>query len=124
MAVVGLGIDLCSIDRIKRIVGGPRGNRFVNRVFTEAEQVYCRGRADSESSFAARFAAKEALMKALGTPPGIRWREMEVSRGDGSLSFRLFGAAKAEVQKRGVRILLALSHDAGVAAAVVVLEAK
>src|SRR5262249_22813570 len=78
MAVVGLGMDLCSVERIARVLAGPNGERFRERVYTEAEAATCEGRGDAATAYAARFAAKEALVKALGAPPGIRWRDMEV----------------------------------------------
>lgn len=122
MAVVGLGMDVCSIERIREILAGPRAERFVARVYTESEQALCRARADAASAFAARFAAKEALVKALGAPPGVRWRDMEVVRESGAPTFRLSGVAADEVAKRKATVLLAITHDAGVAAATVILE--
>lgn len=124
MAVVGLGIDICSVDRIRRILEGPRAERFVARVYTDAEQALCRGRSDAAGAYAARFAAKEALVKALGAPPGIRWRDMEVTRAGGAPSFNLSGQARAEVDRRNVSLLLSITHDAGIAAAAVVLEER
>ena len=122
MPVVGLGIDVCSIDRIQRILDGPRGEKFVQRVYTEAERALCSSRQDAAAAFAARFAAKEALLKALGAPSGIRWREIEVVRGDGVPKLRLSGAAEEELRRRGALAFLSLTHDAGVAAATVILE--
>ena len=78
MPVVGLGMDICSIDRIQRILDGPRAEKFLERVYTEAERALCSSRQDAAAAFAARFAAKEALLKALGAPSGVRWREIEV----------------------------------------------
>ncbi|MHB8876115.1 MAG: holo-ACP synthase [Myxococcaceae bacterium] len=124
MAVLGLGMDVCSIERIRKILAGPNGQRFVERVYTPPEQALCSSRADSAPSYAARFAAKEALVKALGAPPGIRWRDMEVTRGEGAPSFKLSGVAGAEVARRGARVLLALTHDAGVAAATVIIQGE
>lgn len=122
MAVVGLGLDVCSVERLRKILEGPRGDRFIDRVFTEAEQALCRGRADAAAAFAGRFAAKEALVKALGAPKGVRWLDMEITRGDGPPFFKLGGVAEAELKKRGCTALLSLTHDAGVAAAVVILQ--
>src|SRR5215471_257848 len=96
MPVVGLGIDVCSIDRIQRILDGPRGEKFVQRVFTEAERALCSSRQDA----AAAFAAKEALLKALGAPSGVRWREIEVVRTNGVPELRLSGAAEEELRRR------------------------
>lgn len=122
MAVVGLGMDICSVERIKRILEGPRAQRFIDRVYTEAEQALCKARADSASAYAARFAAKEAFVKALGAPAGIRWKDMEVTRSSGAPRFILSGVAKELVERRGQSVWLALTHDAGVAAATVIVE--
>lgn len=122
MAIAGVGLDVCGVERIQRILAGPRADRFLERVFTAAERELCRGRADAASAFAARFAAKEALVKALGAPPGLRWQQMEIVRGAGAPLFRLSGAAAEEVRRRGVRVHLSMTHDAGIAAATVVLE--
>src|SRR4051794_23714912 len=117
MAILGLGMDVCSVERIRALVGGPRGERFLARVFTPAERTLCSARADFASAYAARFAAKEALVKALGAPPGIRWQDMEVTRTNGAPTFVLSGVALQEVGRRKCRAFLALTHDAGVAAA-------
>lgn len=122
MAVVGLGLDICSIERMQRILAGPRAARFLERVYTDAERALCSGRADAASAYAARFAAKEALVKALGAPPGIRWRDMEVVRQGGAPGFTLSGVARQVMAERRLSALLSLTHDAGVAAATVVLQ--
>jgi len=122
MALAGLGLDICSVERIRKIVDGPRGRRFVERVYTQAEQELCSRRADAAAAYAARFAAKEALAKALGAPAGLRWTDMEVVRDGGAPRFKLSGQVRAEVERRGVSVFLALTHDAGVAAAAVVLD--
>lgn len=123
MPIVGLGLDVCSVARIQRILEGPRRERFLARVFTPAERELCFARADAASAFAARFAAKEALVKALGAPPGLRWLDMEVVRQQGAPFFHLEGVAKEALQQKKASAWLALTHDAGVAAATVVLEA-
>ena len=74
---------------------------------------------DAASAYAARFAAKEALVKALGAPPGIRWKDMEITRASGAPGFLLSGVAKDEVERRNATLLLTITHDAGVAAAAV-----
>lgn len=124
MSVLGLGMDVCSVERIRQILAGPRGARFLQRVFSPAEQERCGSRADFASAYAARFAAKEALVKALGAPPGLRWLDMEVSRSSAAPFFVLQGVALREVQRRNADVLLALTHDAGVAAATVVLQRR
>ena len=124
MAIVGLGMDICSVERIQRILQGPRAQRFLERVYTDAERALCSQRADSASAYAARFAAKEALVKALGAPPGIRWRDMEVVRGSGMPRFALSGVAREVMEQRRVDALLTMTHDAGVAAATVILQER
>src|SRR5215475_69447 len=123
MAVVGLGMDVCAVERIARVLKSELGEGFRERVYTDAEQKTCEERTDAATAYAARFAAKEALVKALGAPPGLRWRDMEVVKAsNGAPGFTLTGVAFREVAARGVRVLLALTHDAGVAAATVVLD--
>ncbi len=124
MGIVGLGLDICSVERIQRVLKGPRAEKFLERVYTDAERALCGARADAASAYAARFAAKEALVKALGAPPGIRWRDMEVVRDSGAPRFALSGVAREVMEARGVEAFLALTHDAGVAAATVVLQEK
>jgi holo-[acyl-carrier protein] synthase len=124
MAIVGLGMDICSVERIRRILEGPRAQRFLERVYTDAERALCGARSDAASAYAARFAAKEALVKALGAPPGIRWRDMEVVRSSGMPGFVLTGVAREVVEQRRVDALLTMTHDAGVAAATVILQER
>lgn len=124
MAVAGLGLDVCSIDRMKRLIEGPRGQRFIERVYSLAERDACAKRADPAAAYAARFAAKEALIKALGAPEGLRWQDMEVVRDGGAPAFQLSGQAQTEVQRRGAAVHLSITHDAGVAAAVVLLDER
>lgn len=124
MGIAGLGLDICSVERIQRILQGPRAQKFLERVYTDAERALCGARADSASAYAARFAAKEALVKALGAPPGIAWKDMEVVRGSGAPRFVLTGVAREVMEARGLEAFLALTHDAGVAAATVVLQEK
>lgn len=124
--LLGLGIDVVEIARIQRILDGPpgRAERFLARCFTAAERAYCdRGR-DRAARHAARFAAKEATSKALGVPAGIAWTDVEVVRGEGGAPrLELRGTAAERARALGVaRTLLSLSHDGGIAAAVVALE--
>ncbi|MFN0064422.1 MAG: holo-ACP synthase [Myxococcaceae bacterium] len=123
MALLGLGMDVCSVERMRKILEGPRAARFLERVYTPAERAVCDARADAASAYAARFAAKEALVKALGAPPGLRWQDIEVARVSGAPpTFTLSGVAAASVSRLKARAWLALTHDGGVAAATVVLE--
>ncbi len=123
--IVGFGMDVVEIARIARLLDGPapRADRFLARCFTAAERAYCDARVDRAGRYAARFAAKEAAVKALGAPAGLRWTDLEVSRADGAPALALRGAAAAAASGLGVgRVLLTISHDAGVAAAAVILE--
>ncbi len=123
--IVGLGMDVVEIARIQRILDGPaeRAERFLARCFTRAERSYCGGARDRAARYAARFAAKEAASKALGAPAGIRWHDVEVVRSEGAPSIALRGVAAEAAARRGVaRALVTLTHDAGVAAATVLLE--
>jgi holo-[acyl-carrier protein] synthase len=123
--VVGLGMDVVEVARVARILAGPpeRVRRFLARCFTPAERTYCDGARDRATRYAARFAAKEAASKALGAPEGIRFLDVEVARGQGAPSLRLGGVAAETARALGVeRVLVTLTHDAGVAAATVVLE--
>ena len=121
----GLGMDVVEVGRIARLLDGPPGvaGRFLARVFTAGEQADCAGRHGRAASLAARFAAKEAAVKALGAPPGVRWTDVEVVRGEGPPRLVLAGVARAAAAARGVTgTHLTLTHDAGVAAATVILE--
>ena len=124
--LVGTGIDVVEIDRIASSIER-FGDRFLARVFTQEEIVYCRAkRRTAAESFAARFAAKEAGAKALGTgiQHGVTWTEIEVRRLPGhrpTLNFS--GRALQMAERLGVRhISLSLTHDRGVAIAAVHLE--
>jgi holo-[acyl-carrier protein] synthase len=121
--IAGVGIDLAPVARIAALL--PKyGGRFERRVFTDAERDYCRARANPAEHFAARFAAKEATLKALGVPAGLSWHEMEVISAGGRPELSLTGeAARAAGRVGARRFHLSLTHAGGVAAAVVVLEA-
>jgi holo-[acyl-carrier protein] synthase len=125
--ILGIGMDLVEIARLERLLGGrtARADRFLGRCFTPAERAYCDARADRAGRYAARFAAKEAAAKALGAPPGLRWRDLEVRRAGAAPELRLHGPAAAAAAQLGVeRVHLTLTHDGGVAAATVVLEGR
>ena len=123
--IVGVGLDVVEIARIRRLLERWR-ERFLDRVFTPDEQAYALARHDPAEHLAARFAAKEAALKALGTglSLGVRWREMEVRRARGQRpTLVLSGRAAAIGEARGVRRLhLSLTHDAGLALAHVLAE--
>jgi holo-[acyl-carrier protein] synthase len=122
MAIVGTGVDIVDLARFERALG--RTPALRNRLFADAEQTPG-GRALSLRSLAARFAAKEAFMKAVGESTGIRWHDMRVvADGHGNPSLQLGGAAAGLASDRGVTsVHLSMSHDAGVAIAQVILEA-
>lgn len=120
--VVRLGMDLVHIARIDESLRD-FGQRFLARQFTDDEIAYaCAVPAQQAERLAARFAAKEACIKALGLhDAGVNWRDMEVVRAaDGSCTLALRGAAQAAAQAQGItRVLVSLSHDGDYAAAVV-----
>lgn len=116
MAVIGVGIDVVDIERFG--VSLSRTPGLSARLFTSAEA------SRPLASLAARFAAKEALAKALGAPVGMSWHDAEVvSESSGRPLFEMRGSVRARADELGVAsVHLSLSHDAGVASAVVVLE--
>ena len=124
--IVGLGIDVAEIGRIARMLEGPAGRaeRFLERCFTPAERSFCEAKRDRATRYAARFAAKEAAVKAQGAPRGVSWQHLEVTRVEGRApALALSGRAASAARRLGVtRTHLTLTHDGGVAAAVVVLE--
>jgi holo-[acyl-carrier protein] synthase len=118
----GVGVDLCPVSRVARILERHPG-RFEERVFTPAERAYCGPRAVPAQHFAARFAAKEAALKALGAPAGVGWHDLEVVADGGAPRLALHGPAAAAATAQGVRRAhLSLSHAGDMAVAVVVLE--
>lgn len=123
--IVAIGIDLVEISRIEEVFAR-RGDRFRVRVFTEAEISYCERRASKLASYAARFAAKEAAMKALGTgwSEGVGWMDVEVvSEQNGAPILRLHGRALERMVEIGARkALVSLTHSGNLAIAQVLLE--
>ena len=124
--IVGTGSDLIEIGRVRQSMER-FGERFLNRVFTPAEVAYCRRKVhNAEESFAARFAAKEAGAKALGTgiAKGVAWTEIEVRRQPGQRpTIHFTGRAAERARAMGVqRAHVTLSHSRDIAMAVVVLE--
>jgi holo-[acyl-carrier protein] synthase len=122
--VVGLGIDVASVARVARALERFE-DRFCERILTAGEREDLAARwADRALAVAGRFAAKEAASKALGGPPDVGWHDLEVRRGArGQPVLELRGPAAQHARQLGVsRCLLSITHDAGVAAAVVLLE--
>jgi holo-[acyl-carrier protein] synthase len=116
--IIGVGIDVVDVARFGASL--ERTPRLRARLFTDAEQGL------PLASLAARFAAKEALAKALGAPVGLQWRDAEVHRdADGRPHLRMSGTVAARAEALGARSThVSLSHDAGIASAVVVLEGE
>ena len=123
--IVGTGIDIAEVPRIREAIER-HGERFLQRIFTEDEIKYCDSKANRMERYAARFAAKEAAMKALGTGwnYGVRWRDCEVTRLPGGRPTIAFHGKAAEfAAKLGAKhAALSLSHTADQAIAQVILE--
>jgi len=124
--IIGTGIDVCEVDRIQKAMCSSHGRRLKERVFTGLEIAYAESKANRWERFAARFAAKEAGMKALGTGwrGGLGWRDLEVANlPSGRPTLRLHRKAAEIAEKMGVRnISLSITHTAQQAVAVVILE--
>ena len=123
MIIVAVGLDATDIPRIDDTLRR-FGDRFLRRVFTEGEISYCMRRPNPAPHLAARFAAKEAGMKALGTGRslGVLWREIEVVRHDGPPQLQFHGTAAARLASLGAtRALLSLTHAETLALAQVML---
>src|SRR3989475_10471989 len=123
--IVGTGIDIAEVPRVAAAIT-PFGNRFLQRIYTEGEIRYCESKANRMERYAARFAAKEAAMKALGTGwnHGVRWRDVEVCRQPGGRPTIVFHGKAAECAARlgATHVALSLSHTAEQAIAQVILE--
>lgn len=114
--IVGIGIDVVDVDRFEETLG--RTPALRDRLFTPAEAQLPMG------SLAGRFAAKEALAKSLGAPAGLHWTDAEVIKdADGRPSFIIRGTVETLARRLGVEAIhLSISHDAGIASAMVVAE--
>ena len=123
--VVGLGIDVIENERIAQSLER-FPERFVSRIYTDREKEYCQGRARPAIHFAARFAAKEAAFKALGTgwARGVHWKDVEIERlPSGQPILHLYGGALEQATSLGAsRFLVSLTHDQTISAAVVIME--
>ena len=123
MPTLTSGVDLIEIPRIAGVLER-YGERFLGRIYTPGEIEYCRGR---PANLAARFAAKEAAMKALGTGTrGVSWQDIEVTRQEsGAPSLRLYGRAQTRARRIGIiQLSLSLSHSRDYAIAVVVAQCQ
>src|SRR5579862_14856 len=123
--IVGTGIDVVEVPRVAAALQR-FGRRFVERIFTENEIRYCDSKANPAERYAARFAAKEAGMKALGTGwnYGVRWRDLEVVRPQGKRPSIVFHGKAAEVAKTlgAAHAALSITHTGEQAMALVILE--
>ena len=123
MSIIGLGFDATDIPRIRETLGR-YGERFLRRLYTDGEIAYCTRQRDPVPSLSARFAAKEAMMKALGTghSRGVLWKDIEVFRRGGPPQLRLTGGALTRFEAMGARrTLLTLTHSEALAMAQVLL---
>ncbi|MET9363072.1 holo-ACP synthase [Streptomyces sp. NPDC006632] len=120
--IIGVGIDVAEIERFGASI--ERTPAMLQRLFVESELTLPSGERRGVASLAARFAAKEALAKALGAPAGLLWTDAEVYvEGSGQPRLRVRGTVAARAGELGVRHWhVSLSHDAGVASAVVIAE--
>jgi holo-[acyl-carrier protein] synthase len=123
--IVGMGVDIIEVPRVRAAIER-FGERFTNRLFTEAEIRYCESKANKYERFAARFAAKEAALKAIGTglSHGISWQDVEIVREPSGRPTLVFRGKAGEFSSRlGVRrSSVSLSHTEQVAFAQVILE--
>lgn len=121
--IVGIGTDLIAIERIRQAI--ERNPKFKHKIYTPAEQAYCEQAQDPMGRYAARFAAKEAVAKALGTGIGkIGWLDVEITKlASGAPALQLSGAARQLQHQLGINHLhLSMSHCQQQAVAYVVLE--
>ena len=123
--LLGTGVDIAEVPRIRESIER-YGERFLRRIYTDGEIKYCESKTSKFESYAARFAAKEAGMKALGTGwnHGVRWRDIEVVRPKGQRpTIQFHGQAAAIAEKLGTKnIALSLTHTSEQALAHVILE--
>ena len=125
MAIVGTGVDICEVARVSAAIDR-FGQRFLNRVFTRSEREYCESKRNRVERYAARFAAKEAAMKAIGTGlrRGVSWQDFEVSReAGGRPTLTIRGKSADFAAKLGMkRAALSITHTKDAAMAQVILE--
>jgi len=123
MEIIGVGLDATEITRVAEMIDR-YGDRFLRRVFTEGEIAYCQRKRDFASSYAARFAAKEAAMKALGTghSHGVYWTGIEVVRRHGPPKLAFHGGAADRLRAMGgTSSIVTLTHSRDLAIAHVML---
>jgi holo-[acyl-carrier protein] synthase len=117
MRIVGIGVDVVEVERVAQLL--VRHPRFRERVFTHDEVAYCEGKARPAQAYAARWAAREACIKALGGARGLRWQDIHVERAaTGAPSLGLDGAARRRADQVGAdQVLVSFSHERSVATA-------
>lgn len=122
--ILAIGIDIVEVARIERAIDR-LGQRFIERIYTEAEAGYCGGRPSAAIHFAGRFAAKESAMKALGTGwgDGVSWRDVEILPGVGPPRLEFHGIALDRFRELGAaRAFVSISHTGGMAVAQTIIE--
>jgi len=123
--IAGTGTDIVSVERISKLVRD-HGDDFLERWFTPLEISYCRGKARPELHFAARIAAKEAVLKALRSPwdGPMRWRSIEIANdAAGAPEVRISGSLRDDAERAGISVIhVSLSHCDGYATAMAVAE--
>ena len=122
MKTRAIGVDLCDVERLARIIE-QQGDRFLKKVFTESEIQYCQPKHSKSQCFAARFAAKEALLKAIGTGlrDGLNWKDIEIVNDSlGKPSFKLYNKCADLLNEDN--ILLSLSHVESMSIAFVIID--
>jgi len=124
--IVGIGIDLMEVDRIRAAIER-YGRRFLDRIYTAGEIAYAERKANRYERYAARFAAKEAGMKAIGTgwKRGVRWKDFEVANlPTGQPTLKFHGVAAQRAEAIGVKqVALSITHTAEQAMAIAILDA-
>jgi len=124
MNIVSIGVDLCEISRLSKLIS-EHGDRFLKKVYTPREITYCSKKVNGMLNFAARFAAKEALLKALGTglAAELNWKDVEVlNDAQGKPHFKFYGKVSRFISGR--KVLLSLTHTNDNALAFVVIQGK
>ena len=119
--IIGIGVDVVDLARFER--AADRTPKLLDRLFAQSERM-TGDEPRTLRSMAARFAAKEAFIKALGGSDGVRWHDIAVvSDGQGNPSIEVYGSLKAQIENRGIETVhLSMSHDAGIAIAYVIAE--
>lgn len=124
--ITGIGIDVVQNDRIRDSIDR-FGDRFLDRIYTQGEKEYCKNSANPAIHYAARWAAKEAAFKALGTgwSAGVKWKDVEIERlASGKPEIHLHGEALTLATSQGAkRFFVSLTHDQLISCAVVIFEA-